>query len=286
MISIIVINKELTNMSFFKNRLTTLSCAAILSLSIGITGCGGGGSSSSNEGSITLSQKNALLKSYADSVQITMNTALMDAKALKTALSTFTDNPTQMRLDTAKAAWLKARESYGVTEIYRLSGGPIDAEEGWVADAYGAPEGQLNAWPLDENMIDYTIDESGATTSGNIIDSTGTFTPNGGTAIDITTLTKETLSALNENGGDANVATGYHAIEFLLWGQDQDYNSFIDDTITNGAMQAGMRVIEDYTSNAIVSKVFCKFILNITIVFQIFPRNVFSIQPLGVGINS
>lgn len=238
-------------MNSFQNRVTSLSLAAVLTLSVGLTGCGGGSSSTgSNADGVTPTQKHAVLRSYADSVKTTMDAAVTDAIALRSALATFTTSPTQATFDAAKAAWLQARESYDVTEIYRLSGGPIDAEEGWVANAYGAPEGQLNAWPLDENMIDYTIDASGATTSGNIIDSTGVFTPSGGEAVDVTTITKETLSALNENGGDANVATGYHAIEFLLWGQDQDYNSFIDDTVTNGAMVAGMRPIEDYTSNA------------------------------------
>ena len=110
------------------------------------------------------------------------------------------------------------RINYGLSEIFRLSNGPIDAEEGWVADKYGALEGQLNAWPLDENMIDYTIDAKGNKTSGNIIDSRGMFNPGGenAEAVDVTTITKEAITKLNENGGEANVATGYHAIEFLF----------------------------------------------------------------------
>jgi putative iron-regulated protein len=120
-----------------------------------------------------------------------------------------------------------------------------------VADTYGAPEGMMNAWPLDENMIDYTLDASGATTGGNIIDTAGTFTPEGGEAVDVTTITKTALEALNENGGDANVATGYHAIEFLLWGQDQDYSG--DGTgapHAAGALSAGERPLTDYTTDA------------------------------------
>ncbi|HAB92497.1 MAG TPA: peptidase, partial [Pseudomonas sp.] len=39
--------------------------------------------------------------------------------------------------------------------------------------------------------------------------------------IDVSELTAELLAGLNELGGsEANVATGYHAVEFLLWGQD------------------------------------------------------------------
>ena len=72
-----------------------------------------------------------------------------------------------------------SRETYGQTEVFRLSKGPVDAEDGWVSEAYGAKEGQINAWPLDENMIDYTIDADGKKTSGNIIDTVGKFNPGG-----------------------------------------------------------------------------------------------------------
>ncbi|MBL4730688.1 MAG: imelysin, partial [Sulfurimonas sp.] len=51
-------------------------------------------------------------------------------------------------------------------------------------------------------------------------------------------------------GGDANVATGYHAIEFLLWGQDQDYASFVKDSVSNGAMTSGQRALSDFTTEA------------------------------------
>ncbi len=240
-------HKGYQSMYISKNIISTLSLAT--ALSIGMTGCGSSSSDGDAATGVTDQEKQIVLTSYADSVFDTMAAAITDAKALETAVNAFTDDSTEATSDAAKAAWLQARESYGVTEIYRLSNGPIDAEEGWVADAYGAPEGQLNAWPLDENMIDYTTDSSGATTSGNIIDTAGAFTPNGGDEVDATVISKEVLAALNENGGDANVATGYHAIEFLLWGQDQDYNSFIDDTVTNGATKAGERPLEDYTSN-------------------------------------
>ena len=100
-------------------------------------------------------------------------------------------------------------------------------------------------------MIDYTIDANGKRTSGNIIDTKGNFNPGGeeSTVINVDTITVESLTSLNENGGDANVATGYHAIEFLLWGQDQDYSNFMKDSITHGAMRAGERPLSDFTSD-------------------------------------
>ena len=193
----------------------------------------------------------AILNTYADLALDGFSQALSDATNLQDKVAAFAKNPTIKSLNTAKTAWLQSRESYGQTEIFRLANGPIDAEDGWVAAAYGAPEGQLNAWPLDENMIDYTIDEDGKKTSGNIIDSTGYFKPGGEDAkkVNVTTITAAAISALNENGGEANVASGYHAIEFLLWGQDQDYNDFSEDKITHGAMTAGQRPLTDFTKD-------------------------------------
>ena len=206
---------------------------------------------------VTVTQKQAVLESYAEMAYAGYSKALTDAQALQTAIGAFEDNATASTLEAAKEAWLTARESYGPTEVFRLSEGPIDAEGNWVEELYGALEGQINAWPLDENMIDYTIDEDGNLTNGNIIDSTGMFTPSGddAEAVDITTLDADTLTALNENGGEANVATGYHAIEFLLWGQDQDYeNGFVADEVTNGAQVAGQRPLEDFTSDTHASR--------------------------------
>ncbi|MBS9777367.1 MAG: imelysin [Gammaproteobacteria bacterium] len=196
-------------------------------------------------------EANHALETYAKIANANYTDALQDAKSLQTALKEFTANPTADTLEAAKKAWLQSRESYGTTEIFRLSNGPIDAEEGWVAEAYGALEGQLNAWPLDENMIDYTVDAEGKKTSGNIIDTAGEFTPGGeeAKAVDVAKITATALTDLNENGGDANVSTGYHAIEFLLWGQDQDYGNFVKDGITNGAMTAGQRPLTDYTTD-------------------------------------
>lgn len=192
-----------------------------------------------------------VLATYATIAQHSYADALADAKALKAAIDAFAAAPTEDTFAAAKKAWRAARETYGPTEVFRLSGGPIDAETGWVGQKYGALEGQINAWPLDENMIDYTTDADGNRTSGNIIDIMGTFIPGGDDAqeVDVSAITPDAISALNENGGDANVATGYHAIEFLLWGQDQDYANMIDDMVTHGAMTAGERPLSDFTSD-------------------------------------
>ena len=217
----------------------------VLPVTVGLAACQTGGSQSS-----TSMADNKVLGAYADMAWDGYSRALDDARMMQKTLNDFAANPTGDSLEDAKTAWLLARESYGVTEIFRLSNGPIDAEEGWVADAYGALEGQINAWPLDENMIDYTVDENGRKTSGNIIDTVGMFNPGGEDPepVNVSRIDRDTLAALNENGGEANVATGYHAIEFLLWGQDQDYADFSEDSITRGALTAGQRPVSDFTA--------------------------------------
>ncbi|MDY0193354.1 MAG: imelysin family protein [Aliarcobacter butzleri] len=200
---------------------------------------------------VEVAKQASILEAYANIALDNYTNALKDAKNLKVVIDKFAKTPTQENFDAAKKAWLDSRESYGSTEIFRLSNGPIDAEEGWIADAYGSLEGQINAWPLDENMIDYTVDAEGKLTSGNIIDTVGKFNPGGEDSkeVDVTKITVDALTDLNENGGEANVSTGYHAIEFLLWGQDQDYANFMDDNVTKGPMTAGQRPLTDFTTD-------------------------------------
>ncbi|AXK48489.1 imelysin [Aliarcobacter trophiarum LMG 25534] len=231
-------------MRFTNKLLVSLSFAATLAISSGAV-------TQKNETSSTISKNLPFLESYANIALDNYTDTLNDAKKLKIAIDKFVLNPTEENLTNAKNAWLQSRESYGSTEIFRLASGPIDAGDGWVLETYGALEGQINAWPLDENMIDYTIDADGKRTSGNIIDTIGKFNPGGeeGKEVDVTKITVQALTDLNENGGEANVSTGYHAIEFLLWGQDQDYNNFLEDKITNGAMVAGLRPLSDFTTD-------------------------------------
>ena len=191
-----------------KTMLKSLIAGAVM---VGLVGCAN--NESAQNTNVTA------LSTYATIASVNYADALKDAKALQAALTDFSNKPTKATLQAAKDAWLVSRESYGTTEIFRLSNGPIDAEEGWVAETYGAVEGELNSWPLDENMIDYTTDANNKRTSGNIIDTKGLFTPGGEdvTAVDVSEITPDAISALTTNGGDANVAAGYHAIEFMLW---------------------------------------------------------------------
>lgn len=154
---------------------------------------------------------------YANLVEANYQDVLTRVKALQTAVDTFVAAPSVEGLEQAKQAWLAAREPYGQTEAFRFYAGPID-------DAKG-PEGQINAWPLDESYIDYVKGNSKA----GIINK-----PN-------VAITKQKLASLNEKGGEENVSTGFHAIEFLLWGQDfnkegpgnRSYTDFVDGQAPN-----------------------------------------------------
>ena len=84
----------------------------------------------------------------------------------------------------------------------------------------------MNAWPLDEGLIDYVDAKS----YGDSSDENPLYVANvigskeiriGKDTVDASTITPEVLKTLQEAGGvESNVAIGYHAIEFLLWGQD------------------------------------------------------------------
>ena len=175
-------------------------------------------SCSSDDDAVTTTNtitKSAVIENYANIVYKSYQDAMDDAMDLETAISTFVTTPTDANFTAAKSAWKTARESYGPTEAFRFANGPIDDNDG--------PEGLLNAWPLDENYVDYV---DGDANSGIINDPT-TFP----------TIDKTTLEGLNEVGGEANISVGYHAIEFLLWGQDNTAPS---------AQQAGQRPYTDF----------------------------------------
>lgn len=151
------------------------------------------------ETSEVLVTKREVIENYANIASANYTKAYDDAVALETAINLFTSNPNQLNFDNAKAKWLLSRESYGTTEAFRFADGPIDNDNG--------PEGLMNSWPMDENFVDYV---DGFSNSGIIND-----------LVAFPAITKEILVDQNaQDINEKNVSTGYHAIEFLLWGQD------------------------------------------------------------------
>lgn len=153
---------------------------------------------------------------YAALVHANYADTLQAAQALRQRIKDLVAQPSLEHLQAARKAWLAARECYGQTEAFRFYGGPIDNDKG--------PEGQLNAWPMDESYVDGLDGKSGG-----LIGKRGFK------------ITKASLAAQNERGGEENVATGWHAIEFLLWGQDlsptgpgdRSFEDFVDGKAPN-----------------------------------------------------
>ncbi len=179
--------------------------------------------------------KAAVATTYGDIAQAMYEDALARAKTLDAAVGALVAGPSAATLDAAKAAWLAARKPYQQTEAYRFGNAIVDD---W--------EGKVNAWPLDEGLIDY-VDAA----YGNDSEENPLYTANviahssikhGADTIDISAITPALLAdTLQEIGGvEANVATGYHAIEFLLWGQD----------LNGTGPGAGARPWTDYASAA------------------------------------
>jgi putative iron-regulated protein len=156
-----------------------------------------------------------VLANYANIALAGYEDALTTAKALEAAVDALIANPSEETLAAARTAWKAARIPYQQTEAFRF-GNPIVDE--W--------EGRVNAWPLDEGLIDYvdaaygTESDSNALYVANVIANPKIIID--GTEVDATDITPELLqNELQEAAGvESNVATGYHAIEFLLWGQD------------------------------------------------------------------
>lgn len=170
--------------------------------------------SSSDTSTVT---KRQVIENYAAIAYANYKQAYDDAVLLKAAVKTFTTTPTEANFTAAKTAWKNSRESYGTTEAFRFANGPIDDENG--------PEAYMNSWPLDENFIDYV---AGAPNAG-IINNTALYP----------TINKTVLMELNEDGSEKNISVGYHAIEFLLWGQDLTLPS---------ANKPGQRPYTDYVT--------------------------------------
>ncbi|WP_452601617.1 imelysin family protein [Pontimicrobium sp. MEBiC06410] len=174
--------------------------------------------------------KSAVIQNYANIVYQSYLDSYNGAVSLQAAINTFIATPNDANFTVAKEAWLAAREAYGQTEAYRECNGPVDTEAtaGGPSWALGS-EGQMNAWPIDESYIDYVASgtEPYAGSYSSIIADTSV------------TIDAATIASLNEEQNDKSISTGWHAIEFLLWGQD--------NTLPNED-KAGLRAYTDYTT--------------------------------------
>ncbi len=192
-------------------RVAGIAAALTVAVAMVATSCGSG-----DDGPDQAAIEDAI-ETYAAGVHASYGASLASARAMDAAIDRFLADPSDATLTTARTAWVEARDDYGPTEAFRFYGGPIDDEE-------TGTEGLINAWPLDEAYIDYV---EGAPEAG-IINNPDEFP----------TINAQLLVSLNEQGGEANISTGWHAIEFLLWGQDLSIDG------------PGQRPADDYTTAA------------------------------------
>ncbi len=177
--------------------------------------------------------KAAVLENYANIAEAKYSDSLATAKRLQAAVDAFLADPSAEGLEAAKAAWLASRVPYQQSEVYRFGNAIVDD---W--------EGKVNAWPLDEGLIDYVDASYGGPSDENELAVLNVVANDsfqlGGETINAASITPALLEeTLQEaDGVEANVATGYHAIEFLLWGQD----------LNGHGSGAGARTWTDYAS--------------------------------------
>ena len=161
---------------------------------------------------------NDILNHYSDIAHATYEDSLITAKELNNVIDQFLAAPTEDNLKKARSAWVAARVPYQQSEAYRFGNALVDD---W--------EGKVNAWPLDEGLIDYVASDYGTESDENPF-----YTANiianktlkiGGVTVDAKTINKqllaETLHEIDEV--EANVATGYHAIEFPSVGPGSEW---------------------------------------------------------------
>jgi putative iron-regulated protein len=169
----------------------------------------------------------AVIANYAAIVYASYDDALAGARKLEQSVDAFLANPSDALLDRARQAWIDARVPYTQTEAYRFYDGPIDAVEGLI-----------NAWPIDENLIDYVDGEPKA----GIINAVEQYP----------SITPALIVSLNEQDGEKNITAGFHAIEFLLWGQDltdegpgrRSFRDYVDGSAPHAARRrAYLRIV-------------------------------------------
>ena len=158
---------------------------------------------------------NDISRTYSNIAEAVYSDAAARAKDLDRSIDALLAAPTQNTLDAARIAWKAARVPYLQSEGFRFGNKIVDD---W--------EGNVNSWPLDEGLIDYVDSAS----YGDKKDENPLYTANiiantslrlGPKILDAKKIDKALLGKLNSAlDVEANVGTGYHAVEFLLWGQD------------------------------------------------------------------
>src|SRR5712675_497097 len=155
-----------------------------------------------------------VLTTYQDIARAMYEDSFTAAKALQVSIDALLADPSPAKLAAARTAWKAARVPYLQSEGFRFGNAIVDE---W--------EGEVNSWPLDEGLIDYVAASYGANSDENPLYTLNVIARKqiriGAKQVDASVIDKKFLRQLQHaQGVKQNVATGYHAIEFLLWGQD------------------------------------------------------------------
>lgn len=217
-----------------------ISLVGGMTVALGLTGCGGSTTpadgSVAGDGSTTGPATAAVLAQYATIVSAEYDDSVATAQTLSDDIDALLATPNATTLAAARASWAAARIPYMQSEAFRFYGGPID-------DPETGPEGRINSWPMDEAFVDYVVDAMGMPVYGGLVNTPTQFPD----------ITAESIAEVNQTGGstddesEANVGAGYHAVEFLLWGQDLSTTGAGDrpaadfDTSASGTMNAERR---------------------------------------------
>jgi len=202
-------------------------CTTVLAAAI--TGCNNANINTNTEVTAI-----GVIDNYANIALATYQDSLTQAQILDKNITQLIADPTEARLTATKAAWLAARVPYQQSEAFRFGNAVVDD---W--------EGKVNAWPLDEGLIDYVDASYGSESDNNALYRANVINSSqihvNGELIDVSNITPDLIAnQLHEaDEVEANVASGYHAIEFLLWGQD----------LNGTAAGAGNRPASDYDTN-------------------------------------
>jgi putative iron-regulated protein len=204
--------------------ITAVASVGVIVSSLALAGvlssCSSGTSSSPDD--VTASaQEVAVVTGYAEMAESSYASAVQGATALKESIAALVAAPSQATLDAAKSQWLTARDAYVPTEVFRFSNGPIDALTENPDIRY---EQRINAWPIDESAIDGVADGG----PSGIINDVESFPE----------LSAPVIADANQRGGDNATLTGWHVIEYVLWGLDTNPNG------------PGNRPVTDFTSGA------------------------------------
>lgn len=165
------------------------------------------------DGASLVGLKREVVTNYANILHAQYEDSWRLSLQMQTNIESFLQKPSAAGLAAARASWVACRQPYSQSEIARFYDGPIEPLEEYI-----------NAWPIDLNYIDYT---EGMPNTG-IINETNRFPQ----------INAVMLSEANEQESERTVSTGFHAIEFLLWGQDtyvdspgrRSYTDYVDGT--------------------------------------------------------